>query len=83
MNDVQVFVESLDRSFEDVCELDLVFHFDEARYNFFSLSHWLMAFQVHHILAEVIQGGLVLETNVADISAAGATPRLVSTVLFD
>ncbi|KAH6917573.1 clathrin adaptor complex small chain-domain-containing protein [Coprinopsis sp. MPI-PUGE-AT-0042] len=48
---IQVFVESLDRAFENVCELDLVFHFDE----------------VHHILAEVIQGGLVLETNVDEI----------------
>jgi len=48
---IQVFVESLDRAFENVCELDLVFHFDE----------------VHHILAEIIQGGLVLETNVEDI----------------
>jgi hypothetical protein len=27
----QVFVESLDRAFENVCELDLVFHFDEVR----------------------------------------------------
>ncbi|KDQ20662.1 hypothetical protein BOTBODRAFT_314746 [Botryobasidium botryosum FD-172 SS1] len=51
---IQVFVESLDRAFENVCELDLVFHFDE----------------VHHILAEVIQGGLVLETNVDDIYTA-------------
>ncbi|KZW02109.1 Adaptor protein complex sigma subunit [Exidia glandulosa HHB12029] len=51
---IQVFVESLDRAFEDVCELDLVFHFDE----------------VHHILAEIIQGGLVLETNVVDIASA-------------
>lgn len=50
---IQVFVESLDRAFENVCELDLVFHFDE----------------VHHILAEVIQGGLVLETNVDEIDA--------------
>jgi len=51
---IQVFVESLDRAFENVCELDLVFHFDE----------------VHHILAEVIQGGLVLETNVEEIDRA-------------
>ncbi|KAJ2920284.1 hypothetical protein MD484_g79, partial [Candolleomyces efflorescens] len=50
---IQVFVESLDRAFENVCELDLVFHFDE----------------VHHILAEVIQGGLVLETNVDEIDS--------------
>jgi len=51
---IQVFVESLDRAFQNVCELDLVFHFDE----------------VHHILAEVIQGGLVLETNVEEIDHA-------------
>ncbi|KZS96133.1 Adaptor protein complex sigma subunit [Sistotremastrum niveocremeum HHB9708] len=51
---IQVFVESLDRAFENVCELDLVFHFDEA----------------HHILNEVIQGGLVLETNVDEIATA-------------
>jgi len=51
---IQVFVESLDRAFENVCELDLVFHFDE----------------VHYILSEVIQGGLVLETNVEEISSA-------------
>ncbi|KAF8922262.1 clathrin adaptor complex small chain-domain-containing protein, partial [Mucidula mucida] len=51
---IQVFVESLDRTFENVCELDLVFHFDEA----------------HHILSEVIQGGLVIETNVDEIDRA-------------
>lgn len=51
LDPIQVFVESLDRTFENVCELDLVFHFDE----------------VHHILSEVIQGGLVLETNVEEI----------------
>ncbi|KAI0762676.1 Adaptor protein complex sigma subunit [Fomes fomentarius] len=51
---IQVLVESLDSAFENVCELDLVFHFDEA----------------HHILAEIIQGGLVLETNVNEIDRA-------------
>jgi len=51
---IQVFVEALDRAFESVCELDLVFHFDDA----------------HHILSQVIQGGLVLETNVEEISSA-------------
>jgi len=51
---IQVFVESLDRAFENVCELDLVFHFDE----------------VHHILSEIIQGGLVLETNVDEIDGS-------------
>lgn len=57
---IQVFVESLDRCFENVCELDLIFHFDE----------------VHAILNEVIQGGLVVETNINEIvSAAQATSR--------
>ncbi|KAJ6501701.1 clathrin adaptor complex small chain-domain-containing protein [Mycena vitilis] len=51
---IQVFVESLDRAFENVCELDLVFQFDE----------------VHHILAEIIQGGMVLETNVEEIDTS-------------
>ncbi|KAN0061444.1 Sigma-adaptin 3A [Thecaphora frezii] len=57
---IQVFVESLDRCFENVCELDLIFHFDE----------------VHAILSEVIQGGLVVETNINEIvSAAQTTSR--------
>jgi len=51
---IQVFVEALDRAFENVCELDLVFHFDE----------------VHHILAEMIQGGVVLETNLEEIDSS-------------
>jgi AP-3 complex subunit sigma len=51
---IQVFVEALDRSFENVCELDLIFHFEE----------------VHAILDEIIQGGLVLETNIAEIAAS-------------
>ncbi|KAF7320025.1 SGT1-domain-containing protein [Mycena kentingensis (nom. inval.)] len=54
---IQVFVESLDRACENVCELDLVFQFDE----------------VHHVLAEIIQGGLVLETNVEEISSSVQT----------
>ncbi|EPQ31601.1 uncharacterized protein PFL1_00934 [Pseudozyma flocculosa PF-1] len=57
---IQVFVESLDRCFENVCELDLIFHFDE----------------VHAILCELIQGGLVVETNINEIvSAAQTTSR--------
>lgn len=27
----QVFVETLDRCFENVCELDLIFHYDKVR----------------------------------------------------
>ncbi|KDN48468.1 hypothetical protein K437DRAFT_86423 [Tilletiaria anomala UBC 951] len=54
---IQVFVESLDRCFENVCELDLIFNFD----------------QVHAILGEMIQGGLVLETNINEIVASAKT----------
>jgi AP-3 complex subunit sigma len=79
-------VEALDRAFENVCELDLVFHFDEVRYRVFyllplglglgprdflgyeALNH---APQVHHILAEIIQGGVVLETNLEEIDSSG------------
>lgn len=50
-------MESLDRCFENVCELDLIFHFDE----------------VHAILHEVIQGGLVVETNINEIVTAAQT----------
>jgi len=52
---IQVFVESLDRSFPNVCELDLIFNFPEC----------------HAILAEVVSGtGLVLETDIDKISNA-------------
>lgn len=51
---IQVFVETLDRCFENVCELDLIFHMDKINY----------------VLDEMIVGGLVLETNMADILAA-------------
>jgi AP-3 complex subunit sigma len=45
---IQVFVETLDRCFESVCELDLIFHAD----------------RVNYVLDEIVQGGLVLETNI-------------------
>ena len=47
----QVFVETLDRCFENVCELDLIFHVDK----------------VHNILQEICIGGMVLETNMSEI----------------
>ena len=47
----QVFVETLDRCFENVCELDLIFHVD----------------RVHNILQEMCTGGMVLETNMSEI----------------
>lgn len=51
---IQVFVETLDRCFENVCELDLIFHMDKINY----------------VLDEIVVGGLVLETNMGDILAA-------------
>ncbi|KAG2355252.1 clathrin adaptor complex small chain-domain-containing protein [Suillus spraguei] len=48
----QVFVEGLGQHFENACELDLGFYFDEA----------------HHILAEIIQGSIALEANGDEIS---------------
>ncbi|KAJ2031229.1 Sigma-adaptin 3A [Coemansia sp. S610] len=51
---IQVFVEALDRMFENVCELDLIFHFDE----------------IHYILMEVVEAGMVIETNLTEISRA-------------
>jgi len=51
---IQVFVETLDRCFESVCELDLIFNADK----------------VHFVLDEIVQGGLVLETNAHDILVA-------------
>lgn len=51
---VQVFVETLDKCFENVCELDLIFHSDK----------------VHYILDEIIMAGMVLETNINSILLA-------------
>ena len=51
---IQVFVETLDKCFENVCELDLIFHGDK----------------VHYIVDEIVMGGLVLETNMASIMKA-------------
>jgi AP-3 complex subunit sigma len=48
---IQVFVETLDKCFENVCELDLIFHVDK----------------VHFILSELVMGGMVLETNMTEI----------------
>ena len=73
---MKAFVESLDGAFENVCELDLVFHFDEVRRNV-SSGYLSLIFTIrdspkaHDILAEISQGGLVLETNVNEIDRAG------------
>lgn len=50
---IQVFVESLDRIFENVCELDLIYGFES----------------MHAVLGEMIVGGVVVETNLEKIVA--------------
>ena len=56
---IQVFVEVLDKCFENVCELDLIFHPDKVNY----------------ILDEIIMGGMVLDTNIADVLEVRADTR--------
>lgn len=51
---IQVFVEALDRIFENVCELDLIYGFES----------------MHAVLSEMIVGGVVVETNLDKIVAA-------------
>ncbi|XP_051144292.1 AP-3 complex subunit sigma isoform X2 [Andrographis paniculata] len=51
---MQVFVETLDKCFSNVCELDIVFNFNK----------------VHTILDEIILGGQVLETNSSEVVRA-------------
>ena len=51
---IQVFVETLECCFESVCELDIVFS----------------AERVNFVLDEIIQGGVVLETNMASVLKA-------------
>eukprot|EP01101_Sappina_pedata_P007381 TRINITY_DN3888_c0_g1_i1.p1 TRINITY_DN3888_c0_g1~~TRINITY_DN3888_c0_g1_i1.p1 ORF type:complete len:181 (-),score=82.65 TRINITY_DN3888_c0_g1_i1:132-647(-) len=51
MDLIQVFVETLDKTFENVCELDLIFHMDK----------------VHYVLDEIVMGGMVLETKMSEI----------------
>jgi AP-3 complex subunit sigma len=51
---IQIFVETLDKCFAEVCELDLVFAWDRT----------------HQILDEIITGGLVSETNTHEVLIA-------------
>lgn len=48
---IQVFVESLDRTFENVCELDFIFHSE----------------RVQQTLMEMVMGGMVLEMSRVEI----------------
>jgi len=50
---IQVFVETLDKSFSNVCELDLIFNSDT----------------IHFIVNEIVQSGMVVQTNMNEILA--------------
>jgi AP-3 complex subunit sigma len=51
---IQVFVEVLDKCFENVCELDLIFNPEKA----------------YNLLDEIVLGGMVAETNIGEIWSA-------------
>jgi hypothetical protein len=52
-SNAQVFVESLDKCFKNVCELDLIFNYDK----------------LDLLLNQIILGGIVLDTSVDSIIA--------------
>ncbi|RCI17277.1 hypothetical protein L249_2288 [Ophiocordyceps polyrhachis-furcata BCC 54312] len=60
---IQVYVEALDKLFENVCELDLIFNFET----------------LHATLSEMIIGGVVIETNmdriVSGVKAQGTVAK--------
>lgn len=60
---IQVYVEALDKLFENVCELDLIFNFET----------------LHAALSEMIIGGVVIETSldriVAGVRAQGTVAK--------
>ena len=51
---IQVFVQALDACFENICELDVVYHWD----------------RVNYVLDELIMGGMVLESNLDAVLTA-------------
>ncbi|KAL0236572.1 hypothetical protein GEMRC1_003154 [Eukaryota sp. GEM-RC1] len=60
---IQIFVESLDKLFESICELDIIFNSEK----------------VYFLLDEIIVGGLVVETSLKGITAAAVSAnRLAS-----
>ncbi len=60
---IQTFVETLDKCFKNVCELDLVFNLEK----------------VHQILDELIMGGMVVETRMNEILDVYSAQRRLET----
>ena len=48
---IQIFVEVLDKVFQNVCELDLIFHSEKA----------------YEVLEEIVMGGMVADSQIAEI----------------
>ena len=83
---IQVLVETLDRHFKNVCELDVIFSSPQARTRPAAKQHWtctilvavltlllcspLRVAQCHWVVDEMIVGGLVVETNPSEILEA-------------
>jgi AP-3 complex subunit sigma len=83
---IQVFVESLDKCFENVCELDLIFHIDKSDRVTRADPHGdgdhghsvadlcepvaIVCHRIHFILDEIVMGGMVLETSLKEILKA-------------
>ncbi|XP_022741570.1 AP-3 complex subunit sigma isoform X2 [Durio zibethinus] len=61
---IQVFVETLDKCFKNVCELDIVFNYSKE------MTLLENIFWIHTILDEIIFGGQVLETSSAEVMKA-------------
>ena len=51
---IQVFVQALDACFENICELDVIYHWD----------------RVNYILDELVMGGIVLESSLDAVLTA-------------
>ncbi|KAH8253137.1 hypothetical protein KR032_003670 [Drosophila birchii] len=70
---IQVFVETLDKCFENVCELDLIFHADAVHHILSGLYSnprgTFCRFNHTSFVTELVMGGMVLQTNMNDIMA--------------
>ncbi|KAL6224639.1 hypothetical protein ACLB2K_003494 [Fragaria x ananassa] len=63
---IQVFVETLDKCFKNVCELDVVLNYSKVVY----FSHLAVTNVLHTVLDEIIFGGQVLETSSTEVLKA-------------
>ena len=48
---IQVLVEVMDKTFQNVCELDLIFYPEK----------------IYSLIEEIVMGGMVIDTNVSEI----------------